>query len=312
MSERILVIKLSALGDFVLAFGPFQAIRRHHPQAEITLLTTLPFRELAERSGYFDHVVADGRAQLREIKRIWRLRRFLASGFDVVYDLQTSDRSGLYYQLTWPKKPKWSGIARGCSHPHANANRDFMHTVDRQAEQLAMAGIAEVPAPDVSWMDADLSRFNLPDRFALLIPGGAPHRPDKRWPADHYAALAQGLFSEHGATPVILGTKAEEAEAAAIQSRCPAAISLLNETSLFEIASIARQAVCAVGNDTGPMHIAAMAGAPSLALFSHASDPALCGQRGPKVDILRVEDLDDLAVDVVFDRLSGLMKQASC
>lgn len=312
MSEHILVIKLSALGDFVQALGPFQAIRRRHPDAEITLVTTRPFKELAEKSGYFDRVIADGRAQLREIKRIWRLRRFLVKGrFDMVYDLQTSDRTSMYYHLMWPHKPNWSGIAKGCSHPHANPDRNRMHTIERQAEQLAMAGIPDVPPPDVSWMNADLGRFNLPDRYALLIPGGAPHRPDKRWPAEKYGELARRLHDGHGLTPVVLGTQAEEAEAAAIQSACPATISLLNQTSLFEIASIARMATCAIGNDTGPMHIAAIAGAPSLVLYSHASDPALCGQRGKKVDILRVADLDALDVGEVESRLAGLLPLAA-
>ncbi|WP_259781725.1 glycosyltransferase family 9 protein [Aestuariispira ectoiniformans] len=312
MSEHILVIKLSALGDFVQALGPFQAIRRRHPDAEITLVTTRPFKELAEKSGYFDRVIADGRAQLREIKRIWRLRRFLVKGrFDMVYDLQTSDRTSMYYHLMWPHKPNWSGIAKGCSHPHTNPDRNRMHTIERQAEQLAMAGIPDVPPPDVSWMNADLGRFNLPDRYALLIPGGAPHRPDKRWPAEKYGELARRLHDGHGLTPVVLGTQAEEAEAAAIQSACPATISLLNQTSLFEIASIARMATCAIGNDTGPMHIAAIAGAPSLVLYSHASDPALCGQRGKKVDILRVADLDALDVGEVESRLAGLLPLAA-
>ena len=62
---------------------------------------------------------------------------------------------------------------------------------------------------------------------------------------------------------------------------------------------IARRAAAAVGNDTGPMHIAAAVGCPSLALFSAASDPALCGQRGPDVAFLRRPDLAALAVDEV-------------
>ncbi|WP_431272755.1 glycosyltransferase family 9 protein [Dankookia sp. P2] len=50
MMQRILVIKLAALGDFVQAFGPFAAIRAHHPGAEVTLLTTPPYAGLARLS----------------------------------------------------------------------------------------------------------------------------------------------------------------------------------------------------------------------------------------------------------------------
>ena len=59
--DRILVIKLGALGDMVQAFGPFQAIRRHHGHAHITLLTTAPFAEFAMATGWFDEVWVDAR-----------------------------------------------------------------------------------------------------------------------------------------------------------------------------------------------------------------------------------------------------------
>ncbi|WP_420548525.1 glycosyltransferase family 9 protein [Curvivirga sp.] len=305
-SENILIIKLSALGDFVQALGPMQAIRRHHPDAKLTLLTTKPFVDIAERSGWFQEVIVDKRPKLLNIKAMLQLRNKLRSGkFARVYDLQTSDRSSSYYRLMGNPKPEWSGIAKGSSHPHANPNRDFMHTVDRQAEQLSMAGITDVPFPDVSWMEADPSKFGLPENYALLIPGGAPHRPDKRWPGSSYGQLAARLVQE-GITPVILGTKAEEKEADEIQAECPEAISLLGKTTLFEIAALARKARFSVGNDTGPTHLAAIAGAPTLALFSHASNPDLCGQRGPEVEILRVPDLSNLPVPDVFGKLRSI------
>ena len=61
MKPRILVIKLGALGDFAQAFGPFAAIRAHHPGAEITLLTTPPFAPLARQAPWFDQVWENGR-----------------------------------------------------------------------------------------------------------------------------------------------------------------------------------------------------------------------------------------------------------
>ena len=61
-TSRLLVIKLGALGDFVQAMGPAAAIRAHHPDAEITLLTTAPFAELARAAPYFDRVWIDERA----------------------------------------------------------------------------------------------------------------------------------------------------------------------------------------------------------------------------------------------------------
>ena len=129
-------------------------------------------------------------------------------------------------------------------------------------------------------------------------PGGAPHRPAKRWPAQRYAEMAVRL-REKGVHPVMLGGKGDEAAAAAIATDCADAVNLLGQTSLLEVAGLARRAAGAVGNDTGPMHIAAAVGCPAVALFSNASDPALCGQRGPTVTILRRSDLADLPVSEV-------------
>jgi ADP-heptose:LPS heptosyltransferase len=296
--SRVLVIKLGALGDFVQAMGPFQAIRRALPDAHITLLTTAPFAPLAERSGWFDAVWLDSRP--RGPAGYLALRRRLRSGgFDMVFDLQTSDRSGFYWQLMRPGAPYMSGIARGASHPHANPDRDRMHTLDRQREQLAMAGIADVPPPDADWMQADLSDFDLPARYGLLVPGGSPNRPEKRWPAAHFAALA-AAWADAGLIPVIVGTAADAEWTEAVAAACPSARDLTGRTDLFQLAGLARGAVRAVGNDTGPMHLAAVAGCPSVVLFSAASDPALCGPRGAKVTILREADLAALPVDRVL------------
>lgn len=304
-AARILVIKLGALGDFVQALGPCAAIRRHHAGAHIVLLTTAPFEELARASGLFDEIWRDDKPGVLAPGRWLALRRRLrAGGFARVYDLQTSDRSGFYYRLLGPgRRPEWSGIARGCSHPHADPRRDFMHTLERQAGQLAAAGIAAVPPPDLSWAAADPARFGLDAPFALLVPGGARHRPGKRWPAASYGALAAWLTAK-GVRPAIVGTADEKPLVQAIAAACPMAVDLAGRTSLVEVAGLARAAFAAVGNDTGPMHLTAAAGCPSVVLFSRDSDPALCAPRGAKVEILRSDPLAALGLAAVLAALS--------
>ena len=302
--KRILVIKLGALGDFVLALGPFAAIRNAHADAHITLLTTVPFAAFGEATGLFDEVWTDGRPRWWDLPGVLALRRKLRGGkFDRVYDLQTSDRSGWYFRL-FPAnaRPEWSGIAAGCSHPHANPDRDRMHTVERQAEQLAMTGIPETPPADLSWADGDLTQFDLPARFALLIPGGAPHRPLKRWPAESFIALGAEI-ARQGAVPVVVGGTAETDLASHIAGAC-GGISLAGRTKFADLAALARKAAGAVGNDTGPMHIVAAAGCPSVVLFSGDSDPALTAPRGASVTVLRRQNLADLEVAEVADALS--------
>ncbi len=91
---KVLVIKLSAVGDFVLAFPAFERIRAAHPEADITLLTTPPFQALALASPYFERVETDGRpvGAAAWLALIGRLRR---ERYDRVYDLQVNDRTNL-------------------------------------------------------------------------------------------------------------------------------------------------------------------------------------------------------------------------
>lgn len=297
---RILVIRLGALGDVVLAFAPFAAIRAHHPQAHVTLLTTAPFLGLASASPWFDAVALDTRPAFWNLRGLRRLRRLL-SGFDLVYDLQTSGRSSRYHRLAG--RPPWSGIAPGCSLPDRDPDRDRLHTRARQAGQLAQAGIPSVPDPDLSWLASHGPL--LPARAALLVPGAAPHRPAKRWPAERFGALAVRL-ADAGMTPVVVGAAADAPLAATIGRICPAAVDLTGRTTLLELGGLASRAALAVGNDTGPMHLAAAMGCACLVLFSKESDPVLTaplGRRDGQVEVLRVPDLSALDVSEVFGRL---------
>ena len=290
-----MIIRLGALGDVVLSFSPFAAIRAHHPRARITLLTTKPFAAWLAASPWFDEVLTDDRPEFWDLPGLLRLRRKL-DGFDMVYDLQTSARSSRYFRLAG--SPPWSGIARGCAFPHANPDRNRMHTRERIAEQLAMAGIPALPRPDLSWLRAGPPGLALPERFAALIPGAAPHRPAKRWPEQNFAALAARL----GLPAVILGGRAEQDRAAHIKAEAPDAIDLTGRTDLAQLGGVIGRAARAVGNDTGPMHLAAALGIPSIVLFSGESDPALAAPRYPDggwPTILRSADLADLGVDRV-------------
>ncbi len=315
--SRILVLKLGALGNIILSLGPFAAIRRHHGADHVSLLTTRPWAEWLSQSPYFDEVLIDERPEFWDLGGWLRLRRMLIAGrFDRVYDLQTSARSSRYLHL-FPQKtrPEWSGIAHGCSHPDRNPDRNRLHDIDRQFDQLRAAGVTETFPADLSWTGADLTRFALParfalpDRIALLVPGSSAHRPAKRWPVRRYAELAGALLRQ-GITPVILGTGEESALArdirGAMPDAMPGAIDLTNRTSLPDLASLARAACLAVGNDTGPMHLIAAAGCPSVVLFSRDSDPALTSPRGRSVSVLRRPDLADLDLCSVLAALTAL------
>ncbi len=320
--RKVLVIKLAALGDVVQAFPPFARIRAAHPDAHITLLTTPPYASLAEASPYFDAVETDGRPK-RAGETLAMLRRLRRARYDRVYDFQTSTRSSAYFYALWPNPPEWSGIAPGSSHPHRNPDRDHMHTLERQTEQLRDAGIwPDAPtvrgtalAPDLSFMLADPAPERLPEHFglaqpyALLIPGASALRPGKRWPWECYAELARRLAAG-GLRSAVIGGPGEGEIAAKIAEAVPGTVNLAGRTDYAQIGSLGARAALAVGNDTGPSHLIAATGAPTLVLFSAESDPALCAPRGRAVEVLQEARLADLSVDRVEQAARSLLSEA--
>lgn len=321
--KKVLVIKLGALGDFVLALAAMKKIREAHPRAKITLLTTPPFEALAKLSPYFNAVETDGRPSdagdlLKMLSRVRKAR------YDRVYDLQTNSRTGWYFQALRPFPPQWSGIAAGASLPQRGRARYRMHTLERHADQLRQAGIwpdaptepGAAPAPDLSWIlrrkDARSAAGAgagavTPKPYVLLVPGGSAHRPEKRWPVENFAQLA-ALLKSKGLDIVIIGGPQESAMARQIQKAAGQARDLTGRTDFAQLAVLGAKAALVVGNDTGPTHLLAAAGAPTIALFSDASDPDLCAPRG-HVAVIRSPDLKALPVSTVASTAISLLPQ---
>lgn len=301
-ARRILVIKLGALGDFIQALGPMAAIRRHHPDAFIALLTTEPYVNFGRECGYFDQIITDHRPRGLNVKGWLALRRKLNAGrFDRVYDLQNNDRTSLYLRLFSPR-PEWVGAARGASHRNDSPQRTAGHAFDGHVQTLKLAGIENIAIDDLSWLKGSAAHLVPPAPYILLVPGSAPNRPEKRWPAAHYGTLARILHG-WGFNPVILGTIGEEPLAAAIRDIFPGALDLTGKTALADIALLARQAAAAIGNDTGPMHLIAATGCPCTVLFSRHSDPKRHAPLGAKVSAIQAGDLAALRPDELAAKL---------
>lgn len=297
--EHILVIKLGALGDFVQSLGPLSAIRRHHPYARITLLTTKPFVSLAQASGYVDAVRVDERPKIFQPLKWLSLRNFFNHGnFARVYDLQNNDRTSFYFKL-FSRIPEWVGTAQGASHRNISKTRTQGLAFHGHVETLALAGIKDVALDVLDWVKGRDDFDGLKKPYVLLIPGSAPNRPLKRWPVSHYALLAQ-KFHAAGYQPVLIGTAAESGVLDAIHAACPAALHLGGQTSLMDIVALARSADFIVGNDTGPMHMAAPTGTPCLVLFSEDSNPVRHAPMGARVTTLQKDSLEDLSVEEVW------------
>ena len=299
--RRILVIRYGGFGDLILSMAAFRSIRAHHADDHVALLTMARFADLMRPSNYFDEILIDDRPGLSQALEWLRLARLLRSrGFDRVYDLQRNHRTALLYRvIAAGRKIEWSGVVRGASHFVRDDPNDRRHITERLAEQLAIAGVTQMMAPDLSWLHGNPARFGLPKDYVLVAPGGAPHRPEKRAPAEVFTAFCRSI-QEREMSPVLLGTASERTHIDQILAACPGAIDLCDRTGFGDLADLARGAVGAIGNDTGPMHLAAAVGCPSLVLFTEASDPERVRPLGPRVRVLRSEAPDRLDAEAVI------------
>ncbi len=299
MSERILVIKLGALGDLILCMGAFASIRAAYPKAKIALVTTKAFAAFGEEMPWFNEVIIDPRAKAKNLRTWMRfLEKIDAFHPTHVFDFQGKPRqTALYYLLGGPlnKKLKWSGAAPGCTWPRPWPPKAGTHYTDLLAAQLDVARIPFEKDPDLSWLDDPLKDFVLPERFALLIPGCAASRPYKRWPPLQYASLARH-FSGDKVASLIVGTEQDRESIKSIRALAPEVVDLCGKTNLKQLAALARRAEIVVGNDTGPTHLAAAVGAKTVALMSDKVDPAWSAPKGPKTTWLQGHPLAALDV----------------
>lgn len=296
-NQNILVIKLSALGDFMQALGPMKAIREHHKDAKITLMTTKMFANFGEKCGYFDEIIIDSRPKWKDLKGWINLRKQLVSGsFSRVYDLQNNDRSCFYLKLfTGNKKPEWVGTAKGASHRNVSPERTAGLSFDGHKQTLQLAGLKNIKIDTLDWVKEDISHFNIKNPYVLIVPGSAPQHPQKRWSPENYAALCN-LLSNENTQPVLIGTDAEKDVTTKIKSLCNSALDLTGKTSLFQIAALAKNAQAAIGNDTGPMHIISPTGCPALILFSGNSNPKRHAPMGENVKTIQKKAINDITV----------------
>jgi len=301
LHKKILIIKLGALGDFIQALGPMRAIRRFHPHAHITLLTTRPFADMAARSGFFQDIWIDDRPKIFQPMRWLALRaRLNQGGFDRVYDLQNNDRTGFYFHL-FGSKPEWVGIAKGASHRNQSPLRTAGSAFDGHVQTLALAGIQKIDIDTLSWVEPDHIFDELQKPYVLLVPGSAANHPEKRWPWTGYAALAKMLI-DAGQQPVLIGSAGERDILNAIAQETDGCINLCTRTTLFDIPYLARGAAGAIGNDTGPMHMIGPTGIKTLVLFSGKTHPHRHAPRGAGVCWIQIESLADLTPRTVAEK----------
>lgn len=265
---KILIIKLGALGDMVMATSLIRQIQRHHAHDALWLLTAPAYLEIFNRWPGLN-VIAFGRKGLREnIKTVAWIRN---GDFTRVYDLQSSDRSAILCAL--------SGVPeRVGNHPCFPYNihppdqySGQCHIYERMLEVLRAAGINPLYTPPelpLSEKEKDLVISWLRENRLLSRPliimhnGASPRHPEKRWP--YFLELALAL-QDSGYTIVWVGADNERE----LNRQCAERVGIdaSNMFSINMLAELGRHARFAVTNDSGPMHVLSCSSIPVFAFF---------------------------------------------
>lgn len=296
-SEEILVLAPNWLGDAVMA-TPFCAVlRRRFPSARVSLLCRSYVAEVFRRSPAVDALVEyERRAGLRG--RISAVRRSRPSrGYDLCFVMPPSFAAALV------------ALASGarCRVGYRFEGRRFLMTQSLPGSRCRASHLSEaylallelvtgvreasVPfpavAPPAGWEETVERRVGVRD-YAVLAPG-ATYGSSKVWPIERFGELASRLAARTGQPLVVVGAAAERSNAARILDLSPApGVNLAGECSVAELLAVLRGSRVTVGNDSGPVHLAAALGVPTVAIFGPTSVD-WTAPRGSAVRIVRGE-----------------------
>jgi heptosyltransferase-3 len=298
---RILFVTSNRLGDAILSAGLLDHLLRTYPDCRITVVCGPAAEGLFARMPNCERVIVlDKRRWSLHWPRLWATAA--RQRWDKVVDIRGSG-------LAWMVRSSRRAVMR----PRPG------HKLSQLA---AVLGLDPPPLPVVWFTPADAARA------AALLPPGLPAGPPlvalgptanwapKVWPAERFAALFRALAAGPlpGAMPLVIAGpgEAERAMAAPVLAALPEAIDLVGRLSLPEVAACLARASLFVGNDSGLMHLAAAAGAPTLGLFGPTSaDEYAPSGRDSAVVIAMGHDMADLSTERAFAAAERLIARAT-
>ncbi|MCP4708017.1 MAG: lipopolysaccharide heptosyltransferase I, partial [Planctomycetes bacterium] len=303
--NKILIIKPSSLGDVVRCLPILVGLRSHYPDSKISWLVRPDCADILKTSPHLDDIIHFDRKHYGNIS--WNLTAardfitFLKSlrrqNFDLVLDLQGLFRSAFIAYCT--AAPVRLGFARArefatifythrITIPNQNQSEHIVDSYWRFAEYLGFGQLQKNfdlhldPKLEHQALDllTKLEHSTVEPYVALLIGGTSPK---KRWPSERFAELALTLHQKYHLNSVLLGAgKIEQQGAREVIKYTkdhPSVINLVDRTSLLQTSSILKNARLVVGNDSGPLHIAAALSTPLVGLYG-PTNPAVVGPYG--------------------------------
>jgi lipopolysaccharide heptosyltransferase I len=288
-SPRIVLLRLSAIGDVIHGLPVLCALREAFPSAHLAWVVEERAAPLLKGHRALDQLIVLPRGWPKSMRHIKRAHDHIrAARFDLAIDIQGLSKSSLLAFISGIPLRIGFGGQDGREVSRWLNNRLIQpakrHVVDRNLELLRLLGVEhptvrfDVPVDD----DADrsiedrLHESNLPRNFAIINPGAG--WPSKLWPSEWFGRLAAWLGREAGLPSVVVwGGPQERDMADTVVAHSQEYATRFSETSLPELAALCRRAALVVASDTGPLHISAAVGAPTVGLFG----PVPAWRNGP-------------------------------
>jgi ADP-heptose:LPS heptosyltransferase len=283
--RKVLVIRTDErVGNVLLTIPLLRALRRGLPDAELVFLHAASKASLVRGLPYADRLVPFEKKAL--FRRPWRFFALLAAlrreRFDVAIE------AGHYhaFSLTAALLARAVGAARSIGHDRGDARAlldvvvppppGVVHDVSVKLSLLAPLGVPPAGLELETPLAADpasraegralLAAAGLAGERVLVVNPGA-RKADRRWAPERYAAAAGRLAARFGLAPLVIWGPGEEELARAVVAGAGPRARLAPPTDLRQLAALLREAALVLTNDTGPMHLAVAAGAPTVAVF---------------------------------------------
>lgn len=319
--RRILAVKVDHIGDFIAAFPAFRRIKAQFPNAELCVLAAKASLSLAPLEPAIDRVIEfnffharseEGKLTVSEHELLELRAKLAPMRFDIALDLrrQTDTRQILQYTgARWLAgfdqgyTCKWLDIAMEFE---GDVSRNFKrsHVTDSLVQFIDVVATActsdrrVVQAP-LDAAEARATLANLPavapiaealfSRPIVCVHTGAG-AANKQWPADSFSGLIDMLIGLEGVNVLIIGGPDEAAFAGTVMQgvrRPEHMFSVVAKTSLRDLPVVLRACDLYVGNDSGPKHMAAALGVPTIGIHSGSVDAGEWGPMGPFTITLR-------------------------
>ena len=301
MREKILVRATNWVGDLVMTTPALVAIRMNFPDAEITVLIRPPLQEILEGSPIVDSFILYDKKIYGGATGIARLGRELRKRkFDRAILLQNAFEAALVAFLAKiPRRMGYKTDGRGLlltDGVKVSKDTKEKHQVHYYLDLLKALGLKTddfMPKLYLNKKDSEYSAALLkengvdPKGMIIGINPGAQYGIAKRWHPERFGFVADRLVRDYGANVIIFGGPGDVSTAGAVHaSMKEKALNLAGKTGLRGLMALTRRCRLFITNDTGPMHISAALGVPTLAVFG-STDHIATGPFGESHRIIR-------------------------